>query len=229
MYRVLVYGGCGALGRTVVSTFKRANFSVISVDFSSNDEANSNIILVPGEGFEPTYNKVNAALTDAKLDAIFNVAGGWAGGNLHDAKLIHNVDLMWSQSVHSSVVTAAIAANHLKEGGVVTLTGAAAATGPTPGMIAYGMAKASVHHLVKSAAAPGSGLPANAKINAILPITLDTPMNRKFNPDADYSTWTPLSEIADKFLAWATGKESPENGSLVKIQTEDNKTYWTPV
>jgi hypothetical protein len=36
-------------------------------------------------------------------------------------------------------------------------------------MIGYGMAKAAVHQLVKSLAASGSGLPANAFVSAILP------------------------------------------------------------
>ncbi|KAG0332555.1 hypothetical protein BG004_001198, partial [Podila humilis] len=39
----------------------------------------------------------------------------------------------------------------------------------TPFMIGYGMAKAAVHQLVASLAGPDSGLPANAKVNAILP------------------------------------------------------------
>lgn len=41
---------------------------------------------------------------------------------------------MWRQSVWSSCITAAIASKHLKEGGIVTLPGAKAATSGTPGM-----------------------------------------------------------------------------------------------
>lgn len=59
------------------------------------------------------------------------------------------------------------------------------------------MAKAAVHHLVKSLAAPKSGLPDSAVTLAILPVTLDTPMNRKFMPKADFSSWTPLSYVAE--------------------------------
>ena len=44
------------------------------------------------------------------------------------------------------------------------LTGAAAANDSTPGMVAYGMAKAAVHHLIKSCAAKGSGMPAESKV-----------------------------------------------------------------
>ena len=45
------------------------------------------------------------------------------------------MDLMWKQSVWSSVISAAVAANHLKEGGLLSLTGANAALEATPGIL----------------------------------------------------------------------------------------------
>ena len=38
-----------------------------------------------------------------------------------------------------------------------------------------------------SLGSPGSGLPSNSCALGLLPVTLDTPMNRKFMPDADMS------------------------------------------
>nr|CAI5817736.1 unnamed protein product [Callosobruchus analis] len=105
--------------------------------------------------------------------------------------------MMWQQSVCSSLIAAAIAAHHLKEGGVLQLTGAKAALQATPGMIGYGMAKSAVHQLTKSLSAKDSGIPANSLVTAILPVTLDTPMNRKWMPKADFSTWTPLEFVAE--------------------------------
>ena len=63
-------------------------------------------------------------------------------------------------------------------------------------MLGYGMAKAAVHQLVRSLGAEESGLPPEVTTLAILPATLDTPMNRKFMPDADHTTWTPLEFVA---------------------------------
>lgn len=103
---------------------------------------------------------------------------------------------MWMQSVWSSLISASLASKYLKEGGVLTLTGAKAALEPTPGMIGYGTAKAAVHHLTKSLAAKDGGLPENSLTVAILPVMLDTPMNRKWMPKADVSTWTPLEYVA---------------------------------
>lgn len=64
------------------------------------------------------------ALDGQTLEAVLCVAGGWAGGNAGHVDFIKNSDLMWKQSVWSSVLASAIASKHLKEGGLLTLTGA---------------------------------------------------------------------------------------------------------
>ncbi|XP_042181561.1 dihydropteridine reductase isoform X2 [Oncorhynchus tshawytscha] len=65
------------------------------------------------------------------------------------------------------------------------------------GMVGYGMAKAAVHQLCQSLAGEDSGMPHGGVAVAILPVTLDTPMNRKFMPDADFGSWTPLEYISE--------------------------------
>ena len=67
-------------------------------------------------------------------------------------------------------------------------------------MIGYGMAKAAVHQLTKSLSDPKSGLPAGCDALALLPITLDTPMNRKFMPKADQTKWTSLEYVAELMI-----------------------------
>lgn len=92
-------------------------------------------------------------------------------------------------------------------------------------MIGYGLAKASVHHLTKSLSENDAGLPNESTVLSILPITLDTPMNRKWMPKADHTTWTPLPFIADLFLKWSTSKQDrPKNGSLVQLVTKNSET-----
>lgn len=43
--RVLVYGGRGALGSTVVSVFKHASYWVLNIDLKESDQADQNIIV----------------------------------------------------------------------------------------------------------------------------------------------------------------------------------------
>lgn len=167
---------------------------------------------------------VKEILKDNKLDAVICVAGGWAGGNA-SKDLAKNTDLMIKQSVWSSTISASIASHFLKDGGVLTLTGAKPALAATPGMIGYGMAKAAVHQLTKSLAATDSGLPDNSLVVSILPITLDTPMNRKWMPKADFATWTPLEFVAELFHTWIQNPSGrPTNGSLLQLVTKESKT-----
>ena len=41
----LVVGGSGALGKSVVSVFKRRGWTLLNIDLTANTEANSNLIL----------------------------------------------------------------------------------------------------------------------------------------------------------------------------------------
>jgi len=231
--RVIVYGGKGALGATIVKYFRARSWWVGSIDLAANEDADANIVVGAASSWvdqqESIKGQVAQVLGDNKLDAVLCVAGGWAGGNAASKDLVKNSDLMWKQSVWTSVIASSIAASHLKEGGVVVLTGAQAALQGTPGMIGYGLAKAAVHQLVKSLAEPKSGLPDNAFVAAILPVTLDTPMNRQFMPTADFSSWTTLETVATLLHKWTDSKDRPANGSLVQLLTKDGTTELVPV
>ncbi|XP_076242310.1 dihydropteridine reductase isoform X2 [Calliopsis andreniformis] len=193
-----------------------------------NEQADANVIVKSENNWQEQevdiLKQISNILNEDKLDGVICVAGGWAGGNAAHKDFIKNSDLMWKQSVWSSAIAATIAAHHLKEGGFLSLTGAKAALAETPGMIGYGMAKAAVHQLTKSLAAKGSGLPKNSLVSAILPVTLDTPMNRKWMPNADTSSWTPLEFVADLFWKWSQNQDRPATGSLLQLITKDNKT-----
>lgn len=227
--KVVVYGGRGALGAVIVKHFKEQNWWVGSIDLVSSDDADVNIAVNKDDDCSAQAAAVLKGLTDAlgetgKLDAFINVAGGWAGGNAAADGFLGSCDLMWRQSVWSSVITAQAAAKFLKEGGLVTLPGAQPALQGTTGMIGYGMAKAAVHQLTQSLAGKDSGLPASATAVALLPVTLDTPMNRKWMAKADKSTWTPLEFVAQTLMKWVKGEERPASGSLVQLLTKDGAT-----
>ena len=82
--------------------------------------------------------KVQAAVGEDKLDAVVCVAGGWAGGNaaspgapysiapvtcgfcilterMYYIDLVKSCDLMWKQSVWTSILAAQISSKHLRE------------------------------------------------------------------------------------------------------------------
>ncbi|XP_068596461.1 quinoid dihydropteridine reductase a [Brachionichthys hirsutus] len=226
--RVIVYGGRGALGSKCVQYFKSKGWWVASIDMNVNDEANGNVLVKTSDSFteqaEQVTTDVSYLLGGQKVDAILCVAGGWAGGSCSSKDLYKNADLMWKQSVWTSTISSQLASLHLNPGGLLILAGAKAALSGTGGMVGYGMAKAAVHQLCQSLAAKNSGMPPDAAAVAILPVTLDTPMNRKSMPTADFSSWTPLGYIAETFFNWATRVDRPASGSLMQLLTSGGET-----
>lgn len=226
--RVLIYGGKGALGSTCISYFKAKSWWVASVDLFPNEEAQANVIVTKLDSWveqnEEVQTKVEEVLGGEKLDAIICVAGGWAGGKANSKVVVKNTDLMFKQSVWTSLISANMASKFLKEEGLLSLTGAQPSLGGTSGMLGYGMAKAAVHQLTKGLGQDNSGLPPNSVAVAILPMTLDTSLNRKSMPDADFGSWTSLDDVASLLFTWSEGKDRPQTGSLVKLITKDSQT-----
>ncbi|GMS90516.1 hypothetical protein PENTCL1PPCAC_12691, partial [Pristionchus entomophagus] len=223
MPSVIVYGGRGALGRAIVLHFKSKEYRVITIDCHMNEESDLSIMVDANASWSEQKSTILAGLASnavGEVDGVFCVAGGWAGGNAASSDMILNAALMWRQSVVTSTIASRIGVKHLKKDGLLVLTGAETARSGTSGMMGYGMAKAAVHQFTKSLAEKGSGLPDEVTVVAILPVTLDTPMNRKFMPEADKSSWTPLSHIAEKLYSWTENIDSrPSNGTLLSIKT----------
>jgi dihydropteridine reductase len=228
--RVIVYGGRGALGSKVVSVFKEAGYWVLNIDLKESEESDQNII-VSGDSWTQQEENVCSAVTSAlggeKVDAVLCLAGGWAGGSPASPEFIKNAELMWKSSVWPASISARLACIHLKDGGAIVLPGAQPGVKGTPTMAGYGMAKAAVHQLVFSMGEEKTGLHKDSLSVAILPNTLDTPMNRKWMPKADTSTWTPLEFVAELMLKWTRAEERPASGSLVSLLTEAGVTRTT--
>ncbi|KAJ1950842.1 hypothetical protein FBU59_000490 [Linderina macrospora] len=226
MQSVIVYGGRGALGAAIVNFFKQQAWRVISIDIAANTSADHSITVSPDHDLpqqgQHVQSQLAAFLQGSQVDAVLCVAGGWQGGNAKSADFLTNADLSIKQSINTSIIAANLAALHMRQGGLLALTGAVPALDGTPGMIGYGMAKAAVHQIVKSLAMDGSGVEGN--VVGILPVTLDTPGNRAGMPGADTSSWTPLDEVAQLLYKWADAQDKCESGRLYKIITENAVT-----
>ena len=178
-------------------------------------------------------NRVKSELRDIvgkgkAFDLIVCTAGGWAGGDASSEDFAASLDSMWKVNVQSAAFSAYAACHFLKPGGMITLVGAAAALGPTPGMVAYGVAKAATHHLLSSLSDKDGGLPADCSANALLPSVIDNAQNRAAMPDGDFSTWVKPEDIAIELRTWAEDSSlRPKHGSLVEMTTVKHKTEFT--
>ena len=229
--KAIIVGGCGGLGAACVEHFQQQGWSVLNVDFNAHPNSDvKNVQLQTDAVWTNEVARAREACSEAGFhdsSAVLHVAGSWAGSDVSSTDFAASLEHLWSANVRSAALSAHLAGNLLGKGGMLTLTGAAAAhDGPTSFMTAYGMTKAATHHLVSSVAE--EGLPEGCDVNGILPVTIDTPTNRTNMPDADTSTWTPAEEIARELCEWATNdnQNRPGNGALVRVETENSKTKW---
>jgi hypothetical protein len=114
--QVLIYGSSGALGRSLVKLFKSKNYITTAIDFTENLQVDKSFVI---KSIPPSkvYDQISLQLGQLKFDTIINVAGGWKGGNLASDELIGDVELMFNQSVMSSVIASKLGQSHLKEVG----------------------------------------------------------------------------------------------------------------
>ena len=115
---ILIFGGNGCLGESLIQTLKeKSNFKIISVDLNENKKADFNILIKLKNNIEEEFKIVEKGLLeiikDEKIKHIINIAGGWAGGSISSPKLFENVEKMWSSSVQTSVLAGHLASKYM--------------------------------------------------------------------------------------------------------------------
>jgi len=167
---VLVVGGSGSLGKAVVKTFRNSssNWNVLNIDLIENKEAHKNVILKKNID-SASIQEINKSI-EYNFDCIINVAGGWRGESLKNEEIVVVTELMYRQNVSSSVLAAYLAKKYLNQNGLFVLTGASSVKDNyNANMLAYQLAKNSVHYLTDLLVKNPQELPENSKIITLLP------------------------------------------------------------
>lgn len=228
--KVVVVGGAGALGKSLAKqlTLSVNGCKVINIDLFPNEDATENIIIkTPVNDPKSLHECLQAAKNYGPFEAIYCVAGGWQGGNAASKEFLPSIVHMYECNVLGAALAASLAPS-LTQTGLLVFTSAKASLSPTPGMLAYGVAKAAINQLATSLASKDSGLPENSTVLTILPETLDTEANRRAMPNADFASWTPLELVSEKLVEWTTKKDHrPPSASLVTIVTRNNSTEFS--
>jgi NAD(P)-dependent dehydrogenase (short-subunit alcohol dehydrogenase family) len=99
--------------------------------------------------------------------------------------------------------------------GRIVNIGANAALKSAAGMGAYTASKAAVHRLTESLADELKDQ--GVTVNAVLPSVIDTPVNRRDMPDADFTKWVTAGELAAVILFLASAEASGITGALVPV------------
>jgi NAD(P)-dependent dehydrogenase (short-subunit alcohol dehydrogenase family) len=214
---VLITGGAGALGQTVVPAFVSAGASVILGDL--NPPQLSGVTALKADFTDQTQVRalVDEVLhTSGRLDAVINLIGGFATGLVVDTDVS-----LWQRMVAMNLTSAfflsqAVLPSMLeRRRGRIVHVAARAALEPFPGAAAYIVSKGGLIALIRtlSIELDGSGV----TVNGVLPATIDTPANRKAMPAADPSKWARPEAIARTLMFLASDDASQINGALIPI------------
>ncbi len=216
---VLITGASGGLGTAVVQAFLDTGASTIfgvarswPVGSAASDRFH------PVEADLGTASECErVAKLVGPVDALVHLLGGFTGGkpvsDTSDSDWQAMLDLNLTAAFH--MFRAALPALRKSGKGKIIAVGSKAAMEPMANYSAYGVSKAALVALIKTIALEEKDHGITA--NIVLPSIIDTPINRKAMPKADFSAWVTPQSIAN-LLVWLAGPQSADlNGAVIPI------------
>jgi len=219
-----ITGAFGALGCAVAKAAAGQGARLALIDFATSPppEAPQGAEVLALGGVDLTSPAAAQSAVDAVvqrfggLHVLINVAGGfrWEMHEGGDPETWSRMFLMNVQTA-SNASRAALAALKASGSGRIVNIGANGAVKATTGMGPYAASKAGVHKLTEALAEElkASGV----TVNAVLPSILDTAVNRADMPDADFSSWVKLEDLAAVILFLASEEARAVTGALVPV------------
>ena len=205
--QAFLQGGARVVGGSLhisAAQFPHPNFEPLLIDFSKLDDIRRGVAKIVER-----YGR---------LDILVHALGGFGGGQPVSA----TPDELWQQMQDINLTSAFRVFRecipHLRKSGAGRLIaiGSLTAAQPHANLGAYVTFKAALAMLVQTVALENAD--AGMTANVILPGTMDTPVNRKSMPDADFSKWLRTSEVAELVLSLAEEGAKHLNGLAIPIE-----------
>jgi NAD(P)-dependent dehydrogenase (short-subunit alcohol dehydrogenase family) len=216
---VLITGGSGALGQTVVPAFLSAGARVISADLNPLPVQPAGVMAIKADVIDhaDVQRLVNEAIrTSGRIDALVNLVGGFAEGRVLETDMSTWQRMLTMNLTSAFLLSKSVLPHMLKRRmGRIVHVAARAALEPFPGAAAYIVSKSGLVALIRSLSLELSGL--GVTVNGVLPSTIDTPGNRRAMPDADPSKWARPESIAKALIFLVSDEAIQINGALIPV------------
>jgi NAD(P)-dependent dehydrogenase (short-subunit alcohol dehydrogenase family) len=226
---VLVTGGTGGLGHAVSLAFlgEGANVAVTYRDQKEFDAlknaAGGNASSLQGYKVDVTDEAAVKQLIERilaerqRLDAVVNTVGGYAGGVKLWELEPKVFDQMLALNLRSGfLLSRAVVPAMLKQGrGAIVNIASKAAVDHAAGAAAYAASKAAAVAMIDSLAADLKGT--GVRVNSILPSIIDTEVNRKAMPNADFAQWPKPEDIARVVLFLCSDDAKLVHGAAIPV------------
>lgn len=226
---ILVAGGTGGLGRAVSEAFLGEGATVIvtyrtQAEFDALAQAAAAASArLEGHRVDVTDEAATLQLVlevvarYARLDALVNTVGGYAGGtqgwNLQRATLERMLDLNLRAGY---ALSKAVVPTMLRQarGSIVNIASKAALDHPA-GAAAYAASKAAALAFMGSLASEVAGT--GVRVNSVLPSIIDTEANRRAMPHADFAKWPKAADIARVILFLCSDDARVIHGAAIPV------------
>lgn len=217
MNTVLITGIGGNLGRAAAEEFIQRGFNVVGIDVHKRDDPfynHKNIIAYLSLDLlkeEEVGNAIMDIHVTNPINSALMIAGGFGVGSFAEtdmAEIQKMIDLNFKTAHH---VSRTLFSAFKENGGKMIFVTAKPAVEPGGSFAtAYSISKNMLIKLADIINEEGKKYQISA--TAIAPEIIDTPINRKAMPDADYSSWLSPAEIAQNIAHLCTaGKVIKEN------------------
>lgn len=220
---VLVAGGTGALGSAVVRELLDSGYdcTVTWIVEAERERAEADFggraAFVRADLVDPQGGADDAVAAVKDLEAVVDLVGGFfSGPPVHETSW-EDFDRMLRLNLSPAFNLAHAAMPRLLErgGGSFVAVSARPALRPFPGSAAYATSKAAVLAFVK--ALDADYRTKGIRANAILPSVIDTPANRRAEPDADHSKWVQPAEIAKVVRFLVSNDSAVTSGAAIPV------------
>jgi NAD(P)-dependent dehydrogenase (short-subunit alcohol dehydrogenase family) len=220
MPSVLITGGTGGLGVSVVEAFQAAGWRVVVTYIVEGDQERlpASVEAVYADLADPddVGRAVRIAAGDNKepLRAVANLVGGFKDGQPVADTPYDEFEAMFELNLRPTYLVTQCALPRLVAagGGAIVCVSSKAAFEPWAGGSGYAASKAAVAAFARAVAKEHAGN--GVRCNVIAPTLIDTPANRAAMPDA---RMTPPAEVARVIRFLCSDESAPLNGAVLPV------------
>jgi NAD(P)-dependent dehydrogenase (short-subunit alcohol dehydrogenase family) len=212
---VLVTGGAGGLGRSVVQALVADGWHVlVPVEAESDLEATEGVSTVVADLTDPD-DVARVVRTASDLKAVVNLVGGFAADQPVADTPIAEFERLFRLNLRPTYLVTQAALPRLEGGGSIVCVGSSAALKPFAGGSGYAASKAAVIAFAQAVAEEGAS--DGVRCNAIVPTQIDTPANRAAMPESEHHKLVPPEKIASVIAFLVSDDSAAINGQTVGV------------
>lgn len=214
---ILVTGVTGNLGLEVARRFVKGGCQVLGTILQSGAEPIEGVQFITMDVTDLTSIETALKNLSTEIHGLVHCAGGFRFLKTEqltpkDYQFLMDLNLKSALFLAHALIPQMRTQNF---GRLIFIGSAATLRHPGTGMGAYAASKAGINMLVSSLADEVRAYDIN--VNAVLPSTIDTPINRKDMPQADFSQWVKPSDLADIIFSLTQPWGKAIHGALLPV------------